>query len=82
MSDARPQGGGSRFLYDSFYAAAARIEANERIAQLQFDALEQRLGRIELMIERLDRRLWLTVYSVVGAILAQGISTFLDAAPK
>jgi len=82
MSEGKPQGGGSRFLYDSFDAAAARIEANERIAKLQFDALDHRLGRIEAMIERLEKRLWLTVYGVVGVILAQGISEIINAAPK
>ncbi len=78
----RPHATGSRFLYESFDAAAARIEANERLAQLQFDQLDDRLRRIEAMIERLERRLWLAVYGVVGVILAQGVAGLIDAAPK
>ena len=78
----RPQATGSRFLYDSFDAATARIEANERLAQLQFDQLDDRLKRIEAMIERLERRLWIAVYGVVGVILAQGVAGLIDAAPK
>ena len=41
----REAGGGSRFLYDSFDAAAARIEANERVAQERWAALEFRWAR-------------------------------------
>ncbi len=78
----RSSGSGSRFLYDSFDVATARIEANERLAQLQFDALDERLKRIEAMIERLERRLWLAVYGVVGVILAQGVAGLIEAAPK
>ena len=36
---ARRSSGGSRFLYDSFHAAAARIEANERVAEERWSAL-------------------------------------------
>jgi len=82
MSEDRGHGGGSRFLYDSFDAAAARIEANERVSKLQFDALGERLQRIEAMIERLEKRLWLAVYGVVGVILAQGVASLIDVAPK
>ncbi len=81
MSEAR-DGKGSRFLYDSFDAANARIEANERVNQLQFDTLNGQLARIEEMIERLEKRLWLTVYGVVAVILTQGVMSLIDAAPK
>lgn len=77
-----PPRGGSRYLYEGFDAAAARIEANERVTKLQFAALEQRLGRIEAAIERLEKRLWLAVYGVVGVILAQGIVSLMEIAPK
>ncbi len=81
MSEARDSKG-SRFLYDSFDAANARIEANERVNQLQFDTLNGQLARIEEMIERLEKRLWLTVYGVVAVILTQGVMSLIDAAPK
>jgi hypothetical protein len=74
MSTRRPVGG-SRYLYDSFDAAHAQIEANERVALERWSALEFRLTRIEEMLERLERRIWITVYGVLGAILAQlGVS--------
>ena len=82
MSEERAKTGGSRYLYDSFDAANARIEANERVSKLQFEALADRLGRIEAMIERLERRLWLALYGVVGVVLTQGVLSLIDAVPK
>ena len=71
----RRSGSGTRQLYDNFDAAHARIEVNERVAEERWSALEFRLCRIEAMLERLERRLWLTVYGVLAAILAQvGVS--------
>ena len=54
----REAGGGSRFLYESFDVAAARIEANERVAQERWAALEFRLSQIDAALERLDKRIW------------------------
>jgi len=82
MSEERTHATGSRFLYDSFDAATARIEANERVSKLQFDALSDRLQRIEAMIERLEKRLWLAVYGVVAVVLTQGVVSLLDTVPK
>lgn len=76
MSPRRP-GGGSRYLYDSFDSAHARIEANERVAEERWSGLEYRLARIEDMLERLERRLWLAVYGVAAVVLAQMGSHYL-----
>ncbi|WP_114964948.1 GTA head formation protein, RCAP_rcc01685 family [Alkalilacustris brevis] len=78
MSPRRPVGG-SRYLYDSFDAAHARIEANERVAEERWQGLEYRLGRIEGALERLERRLWLAAYGVAAAVLAQMGSPYLAA---
>lgn len=74
--------GGSRFLYDSFDAAAARIEANERVAEERWVALERRLGQIDAALERLEKRIWLGVYGVAAFLLAQGAEAILRAALK
>ena len=58
-----------------------RLEAHERVSKLQFEALNARLDRHEMIMERLERRLWLTVYGVVGVILAQAFQGLLQAAP-
>lgn len=78
----RPGGGGSRFLFDSFDAAHARIEANERVAEERWNALEYRLGQIETTLERLEKRLWLGVYGVAAFLLAQGAEAVLTAAMR
>lgn len=71
-----------RFGFEKFDCAPAlRLEAHERVAKLQFDGLNRRLDKIEALIERLERRLWLTVYGVVGVILAQAFQSLLQAAP-
>ena len=46
-----------------------------------FQNLNGRLDRIEMMIERLERRLWLTVYGVVAVILAQAVQSLLEVVP-
>lgn len=74
------QSGGSRFLYDSFDAAAARIDANERVALERWAALEYRLSQIDAGLERLERRMWLCVYGLAAFLLARGAETLLAAA--
>ncbi|MEN8893708.1 GTA head formation protein, RCAP_rcc01685 family [Planktotalea arctica] len=67
-----------RYGFEAFDCAPAlRLEAHERVAKLQFDGLGKRLDRIEELIERLERRLWLMVYGVVAVILAQAVQPLL-----
>ena len=50
---------------------------------LVMDADSHALGldKIEETMERLERRLWLTVYGVVATILAQGFQSLLNMTP-
>lgn len=71
---------GDHYGFEAFDCAPAlRLEAHERVAKLQFDSLNKRLDRIEALIERLEKRLWLTVYGVVGVILAQAFQSLIEA---
>jgi hypothetical protein len=79
---ARRGEGGSRFVYDSFDATAARIEANERVADERWQALEYRLGLIEATLERLEKRIWVGVYGVAAFLLAQMAETVIQAAMR
>lgn len=81
MSGRRPPGG-SRYLYDSFDAATARIEANERVAEERWAALEFRLTQIDAVLERLEKRIWLGVYGVAAFLLAQGAEAIIHAAMR
>ena len=78
----RGRAGGSRFLYEPFDAAAARIEANERVTEERWAGLERRLQAIEAMLERLEKRLWLAVYGVVAFIVSQGVWALVNISPK
>jgi hypothetical protein len=78
----RPISDGSRYVYDSFDAAAARIEANERVAQERWTALDYRLGQIDAVLERLERRIWLGVFGVAAYLLAQIFETLMKATGK
>lgn len=83
MSARRPQpGAGSRFLYDSFDAATARIEANERVAEERWAALDWRLAQIDAVLERLEKRIWLGVYGVAAFLLAQGAEAIIRTAMR
>ncbi|MDF1801566.1 GTA head formation protein, RCAP_rcc01685 family [Thalassovita sp.] len=62
-------------------APALRLEAHERVSKLQLDGLNRRLEKIEEMMEKLEKRLWLTVYGVVGTMLAQAFQSLLTAQP-
>ena len=45
------RGGGSRFLYEPFDVASARIEVNERIQEERWQQLERRLNQIEVALD-------------------------------
>jgi hypothetical protein len=79
---ARKEAAGSRYLYDSFDAAAARIEANERVHEERWSGLEYRLGQIEGALDRLEKRIWVGVYGVAAFLLAQVAETLLAAAMR
>lgn len=72
MSAPRKTVGGSRFLYDSFDLAQARIDAQERLEQERRAGLDYRLTKIEEELERLEKRLWLAVYGVASGVLVHG----------
>jgi hypothetical protein len=78
----RETNGGSRFLFDSFDAAAARIDANERVAEERWAALEFRLAQIDAALERLERRIWLGVYGVAAFLLTQMAEALIGAATR
>jgi hypothetical protein len=67
---AAARGGGSRFLYEPFDVASARLDVNERIAEERWAQLERRLNHIEATLDRLEKRMWLAAYGAASLILA------------
>ena len=67
--------------YASFACAPGlRIEAHERLSDVKFAQVQVQLNRIEMLVERLEKRLWLAVYGVVAVVLAQGASQIFQGA--
>ena len=56
-----------------------RLAAHERVSAVHQENICRRLERLEQAMERLERRLWLTVYGVVAMILAQALQSVLSA---
>jgi hypothetical protein len=73
---------GARMLHDNLSLAAARIEANERVAEERWAALDYRLGRIEGMLEQLEKRIWLGVYGVAAFLLTQMAEAVIHVATR
>ncbi|MGL4320613.1 MAG: GTA head formation protein, RCAP_rcc01685 family [Paracoccaceae bacterium] len=74
--------GGSRYLYESFDAASARIDAHERVMAERWNALDRRLAQIDAVLERLEKRIWVGVYGVAAFLLAQGAEAIMQAAAR
>ncbi|MCB1362882.1 MAG: hypothetical protein KDK02_02100 [Rhodobacteraceae bacterium] len=70
-----------RRIYEPFDCAPGlRLAAHERVSSIHHEHLNLRLDRLEEMMERLERRLWLSVYGVAGVILAQAFQSVMAAA--
>ena len=71
-----------RVRLESFECAPGlRLAAHEKVSQIHHDNLVRRLDRLDELMERLERKLWLTVYGVVAVILSQAIQSFVVVAP-
>ena len=58
-------------------APGLRVESEARLSQFQFAQANAQLARIEAAVERLEKRLWLTVYGVVALVLTQAVLSIL-----
>ncbi len=72
------QGSGSRYLYEPFDMAQARIETHERVTDERWKGLERRLNGIETMLERLEKRMWLAVYGAASLFLVNVAMAFFQ----
>lgn len=58
-----------------------RIEAQERLMEVQLLQLKDALQKIEESMDRLERRLWMTVYGVTAIVLTDVAVSLLDLGP-
>ncbi len=82
MTHENPQKSGSRYLYEPFNATAAKVDTIEKVNEERWKGLERRLMVIEGMLERLEKRLWLAVYGIVGFVLTQAVYQLLQLNPS
>lgn len=54
-----------------------RIEANERVFEARWNALEFRLGLIEALLGRLEKRFWMVVVGVASVVLTNAATSLL-----
>ena len=86
MSEGIPRAG-SRFLYEPFDCAKPNcppfhaLEAYERVMAERWIALERRLASFEVLIQRLEKRLWMTIVGVAGVVLSEAAQSVLVNAP-
>jgi hypothetical protein len=52
------------------------------VAEERWAALEWRLGQIDAVLERLEKRIWLGVYGVAAFLLAQMAEALIQAASR
>lgn len=71
-----------RYGFEAFDCAPAlRLEAHERVSNLHIEGLNRRAEKLEALVEKLEKRLWLAVYGVVAVVLAQAFQSILGAVP-
>lgn len=58
-------------------APGLRLSAHEKVHQIQLQSLERRQQQLEQLLERLERRLWFTLYGVAAVILTRVFQSFL-----
>ena len=73
---------GQRSGFEAFECAPAlRLQAHEKVVALQFAYLNGRLDKIEEMMARLEKRLWLALFGMIAAILTQALQQILSVNP-
>jgi hypothetical protein len=61
-------------------APGLKIESEARLTEMQIARIDAALARVEGAMDRLERRLWLTVYGVVAVILATAAQSIMGIA--
>ncbi len=74
---------GSRFLYEPFECATKacepshKLDAYEQVMAERWLALEYRLKTMEGVLQRLEKRMWMTIVGVAGVVLTEAAASLL-----
>jgi len=78
----RPAKGGSRFLYEPFERPKAPLEEWERAAEARWQALEERVARLEQAFRHFGKWLALLLSGALGIAAAQVLQMLLQNVQK
>ena len=59
-------------------APGLRLHAHEQVTKIRLENLEEEVERVEALIDRLEKRFWLTLYGVVAVVLTEVMRSALD----
>ena len=62
-------------------APGLKLAAHEQLMTVQLRHIEKRFERMELLMERMEKRLWITIYGVVAVILSEALQSILAVTP-
>jgi hypothetical protein len=62
-------------------APGLKLQSHEKVTEIQHANILKRIDKVEEMIERIEKRLWLTVYGVVALILAEALTSVFISLP-
>jgi hypothetical protein len=62
-------------------APGLRLQAHERLSEVHNRNIEQRLERLQAVMEKLEMRLWIVIYGMIAVILTQGLREIISVAP-
>lgn len=70
--------GGSKYLYEPFPPShnsvpLLRLETLEQVQVERWKALDYRLAQMEGKLDRLEKRVWLTIFGVAAIVLEEAV---------
>lgn len=59
-------------------APGLKLQAHEKLTELHYAQLREQMTKLEDVMERIERRMWLAVYGVAAAIMAQAAQHLMN----
>ncbi len=62
-------------------APGLKLQSHEKVTEILNANMLKRIDKVERQMERLEKRLWLTVYGIVALFLAEAAASIFIALP-